>query len=154
MSDTHLNAPLQVRNDMPADVPTIAVIDDDESVRRALRRFIDLLGYNVETFATAEEFLESFLVPDSQAEAHAAEAFRCVILDQHLPGMSGLELQKRLKAQGRDVAIVFITAYPNIRAQNQALLVGAIAFLDEPFEEQVFLDAVQKGLFQSQTTDG
>jgi len=74
---------------MPADAPTIAVIDDDESVRRALRRFIDLLGYNVETFATAEEFLESFLVPDSQAEAHAAEAFRCVILDQHLPGGVG-----------------------------------------------------------------
>ena len=146
MSDTHLNAPLQVRNDMPADVPTIAVIDDDESARRALRRFIDLLGYNVETFATAEEFLESFLVPDSQAEAHAAEAFRCVILDQHLPGMSGLELQKRLKAEGRDVAIVFITAYPNERARKQALQAGAIAFLHKPFDEQVFVDAINKGL--------
>jgi FixJ family two-component response regulator len=71
-----------------------------------------------------------------------------------LPGISGLELLERLIAEGRDALIVFITAYPNIRAQNQALLVGAIAFLDEPFEEQVFLDAVQKGLFQSQTTDG
>ena len=146
MSDTHFNAPLQVRNDMPVDAPTIAVIDDDESVRRALRRFIDLLGYNVETFATAEEFLESFLVPDSQAEAHAAEAFRCVILDQHLPGMSGLELQKRLKAEGRDVGIVFITAYPNDRARSKALQAGATAFLLKPFDEQALVDAVNKGL--------
>ena len=131
---------------MPAPAPTIAVIDDDESVRRALRRFIDLMGFNVETFATAEEFLESFLVLNSQAEAHAAESFRCVILDQHLPGMSGLELQKRLKAEGRDVAIVFITAYPNERARKQALQAGAIAFLHKPFDEQAFVDAINKGL--------
>ena len=142
MSDTHLNAPLQVRNDMPADAPTIAVIDDDESVRRALRRFIDLLGYNVETFATAEEFLDRPLGAGSQTE----ESFRCLILDVHLPGMSGLDLQERLNAEGRDLAIVFITAYPNDRARSKALQAGATAFLLKPFDEQALVDAVNKGL--------
>jgi FixJ family two-component response regulator len=129
---------------MAVPAPTIAIIDDDESVRRALRRFIDLLGFNVETFATAEAFLQSFL--NSPAETQAEEAFRCVILDLHLPGMSGLELQERLKALGRDIAIIFITAYPNERARKQALRAGAITFLHKPFEEQALVDAVNKGL--------
>jgi FixJ family two-component response regulator len=131
---------------MPAPSPIIAIIDDDESVRRALRRFIDLLGFNVETFSTAEEFLESLLAPRSQAENHGPGPFRCLILDVHLPGMSGLELQERLKAEGRELAIVFITAYPNERARNQALQAGAIAFLHKPFDEQTFVDAINKGL--------
>jgi FixJ family two-component response regulator len=130
---------------MPAPPPMIAIIDDDESVRRALRRFIDLLGFNVETFATAEAFLESFPVPTS-AGNHGTGSLRCLILDVHLPGMSGLELQERLKAEGRDVGIVFITAYPNERARKQALQAGAIAFLHKPFDEQVFVDAVNKSL--------
>jgi len=142
MSDTHLNAPLQVRNDMPADAPTIAIIDDDESVRRALRRFIDLLGYNVETFATAEEFLDRPLGVGSQTE----ESFRCLILDVHLAGMSGLDLQEQLNAEGRDLAIVFITAYLNDRARSKALQAGATAFLLKPFDEQALVDAVNKGL--------
>jgi FixJ family two-component response regulator len=136
---------------MPALAPTIAIIDDDESVRRALRRWIDLLGFNVETFATAEEFLESFLVPRYATENLACEPVRCLILDVHLPGMSGLELQERLKAEGRGVAIIFITAYPNERQRNKALKAGAIAFLHKPFDEQAFVDAINQSLAQSRT---
>ena len=134
---------------MPAFAPTIAIIDDDESVRRALRRFIDLLGFNSECFATAEAFLASPFLPHCRTEACEGECFRCAILDLHLPGMSGLELQKRLKIEGRDVALVFITAYPNERARKQALQAGAIAFLHKPFEEQMFVDAIHKGLATS-----
>jgi FixJ family two-component response regulator len=126
---------------MPA-LPKIAIIDDDESVRRALRRFINLLGFSVETFATAEEFLDSPVGARSQTE----ESFRCLILDVHLSGMSGLDLQEHLKAEGRDVAVVFITAYPNDRARSKALQAGAIAFLHKPFDEQSLRDAVNKGL--------
>jgi FixJ family two-component response regulator len=131
---------------MPAPASTIAIIDDDESVRRALRRLINLLGLHVETFATAEDFLENPFISGSPPEAHPFEPFRCLILDVHLPGMSGLELQERLKAEGRDVAIVFITAYPNDRARTQALRAGAIAFLHKPFDEKALVDAVNKGL--------
>jgi FixJ family two-component response regulator len=125
--------------------PTIAIIDDDESVRRALRRFIDLLGFHAETFDTAEAFLASPFLPPGPSE-ESVECFRCVILDLQLPGMSGLDLQKRLKLEGRDVALVFITAFPNERARKQALQAGAIAFLHKPFEEQVFVDAIHKSL--------
>jgi FixJ family two-component response regulator len=127
---------------MPTPAPTIAIIDDDESIRRALRRFVTLLGFSVETFATAEEFLDSPFGARSQTE----ESFRCLILDVHLPGMSGLDLQEHLKAEGRDLAIVFITAYPNDRVRSKALQAGAIAFLHKPFDDQALVDAVNKGL--------
>jgi FixJ family two-component response regulator len=130
---------------MLAPAPTIAIIDDDESVRRALRRFIDLLGFEAQTFETAEAFLASPFLPPGPAD-ETAEYFRCVILDLQLPGISGLELQKRLKLEGRHVPLVFITAHPNERARRQALKAGAIAFLHKPFEEQTFVDAINKGL--------
>jgi FixJ family two-component response regulator len=100
----------------------------------------------VETFATAEEFLDSLLIPCPQAKNHVSESFRCLILDVHLPGMSGLDLQQRLIAEGRGLPIVFITAYPNERVRSQALQAGAIAFLHKPFDEQALLDAVNKGI--------
>jgi len=131
---------------MPVPAPTIAIVDDDESVRRALRRLINLLGFGVKTFATAEDFLGSLLVHHSHAKNHVPEPFRCLILDVHLPGMSGLELQEHLKAEGRNMAIVFITAFPNDRARNQALEAGAIAFLNKPFDDQTLLDAVNQGI--------
>ncbi len=113
---------------------TIGIIDDDESVRRALRRLVQSAGLNVETFATAEEFLES-------SEQRLRD---CLILDVHLPGMSGRDLQQRLIAEGRQVAIVFITAYPDQRVREEVLRAGAVAFLEKPFEEQSLLDAVDR----------
>src|ERR1700736_4606496 len=108
---------------------TIAIIDDDESVRRALRRLVQSAGWCVATFATAEEFLEA---PEQPAPAG-------LILDVHLPGLSGLELQQRLTADGRSVPIVFITAYADEQTRAEALRGGAIAILAKPFEEQLLL---------------
>jgi len=115
---------------------TIFIIDDDESVRRALRRLIRSVGLNVVTFATAEEFLQSPHQP----------APDCLILDVHLPGLSGLELQERLTAEGRHVPIVFITAYAEDQMGEGALQAGAVAFLEKPFEEQLLLDAIARAL--------
>jgi FixJ family two-component response regulator len=115
---------------------TIFIIDDDESVRRAVRRLIRSVGLNVETCATAEEFLQA---PEQPAPG-------CLILDVHLPGLSGLELQQRLKAEGRPIPTVFITAYANDQVRKQALQAGAIAFLEKPFEERCLLEAVKRAV--------
>jgi FixJ family two-component response regulator len=139
---------------MPALPATITIIDDDESVRRALRRLIVSLGFNAETFETSEKFLESVLGAISPAGTPAPSEARCLILDVHLPGLSGLELQRRLHEEGRNLPIVFITAYPDDQARDQAMQGGAIAFLYKPFEQQALLDAVQKGLAQSRLTNG
>jgi two-component system response regulator FixJ len=115
---------------------TIFIIDDDESVRRALRRLIGSVGLNAETFVTAEEFLQAPEEPPPH----------CLILDVHLPGLSGLELQQRLKAGHRSVPVIFITAYPDDHVRDQALQAGALAFLQKPFEEEALLEAVQRAV--------
>jgi FixJ family two-component response regulator len=115
---------------------SICVVDDDESVRKALGRLLRSLRMDAETFATAEEYLQraAALPPD------------CLILDVHLPGLSGLELQKRLTAGGCDIPVVFITAFADDTAREQALRAGALAFLQKPFEEQLLLDAVNQAV--------
>jgi FixJ family two-component response regulator len=115
---------------------TIFIIDDDESVRRALGRLIQSAGLNVETFATAEEFLQYPERPEPG----------CLILDLHLPGLCGLELQERLKAEGRCVPLVFISGDTDERARARALRAGAVAFLHKPFEEQELLGAVRRAV--------
>ena len=127
---------------MTRTVSTIAVIDDDESVRRALCRLIRSAGLSVETYATAEDFL------DQVAEKMPA----CLILDVRMPGMSGLELQNLLAADNRRIPIVFITAHEDEQARLTALGAGGVAFLQKPFDDGVLLDAVVRAL--SQTTEG
>src|SRR5207302_3974122 len=121
---------------MPRPSPTTVLIDDDESVRKALGRLLRSAGMTVLGFATAEEFLQTAPPP----------APDCLILDVHLPGLSGLELQKRLAAEGCDVPVVFITAFADDTAREQALRAGALAFLQKPFEEQLLLDAVNQAV--------
>ena len=119
---------------MPETLQVICIIEDNESVRRALRRLIRSVGLEVEAFATAEEFLESIeqTIPI------------CLILDVNLPGLNGLELQRRLQAEGRNIPVVVITAYANEDMREQALKAGAIAFLPKPFEERIILQAVSR----------
>ena len=114
----------------------IAVIDDDDSVRRALARLIRSVGWQGQTFATAEDFLKStdHQMPD------------CVILDIHLPGMGGLALQKELASAARPVPIVFITADPDPCLREHSLRSGAVAFLHKPFDDRSLLDAVERAL--------
>jgi FixJ family two-component response regulator len=120
---------------------TVFLVDDDASVRKALCRLIRSTGLDVATFATAEEFLQAAPPP----------APDCLILDVHLPGLSGLDLQQRLTAEGRGLPVVFITAYGEGSAREQALRGGAVAFLQKPIEGQALLDAIGRALCRRRT---
>ena len=121
---------------MPLLEPFIAVIDDDISIREALSSLLRSVGLQVQTFASAQEFLHS-------AQRDLAG---CLVLDVRLPGLSGLELQGDLTAVGVRIPIVFITAHADIPMTVRAMKAGAVEFLAKPFREQDLLDAVQEGL--------
>ena len=112
---------------------TVFIVDDDESVRRALKRLIKVAGFKAQTFGSARQFIDS---------GHCQSA-GVLVLDVRMPEMSGLELQKHLIDSGSDMPIIFITAHQDIQARRMALEAGAIDFLKKPFEEQSLLDAVQ-----------
>lgn len=118
---------------------TIFVVDDDESVRKALKRLIKSAGFRVETFALAREFLHY---------AHR-ESPGVLVLDVRMPGMSGLELQKQLVASGSKTPIIFITAHEDIQAHTLAMEAGAVAFLQKPFDDQKLFDAIYLALDQN-----
>jgi FixJ family two-component response regulator len=116
----------------------VAIIDDDESVREATKGLVRSLGYPTATFASAEEFLGSGRVNDTA----------CLITDVQMPGVSGVDLQRRLLAQGRRVPIIFITAFPDDRVRSCVMDAGAVGFLGKPFEEEKLiacLDAALQG---------
>jgi FixJ family two-component response regulator len=103
----------------------ITIVDDDESVRESTKALVRSLGYDARAFASAEEFLDSSLEDSS-----------CLILDVQMKGLSGIELQEILIAQGRRTPIIFVTAFPNERTRDQALNAGAIGFLSKPFSNE------------------
>jgi FixJ family two-component response regulator len=105
-------------------VPVVSIIDDDASVRVATNRLVRSLGYIAHTFSSADDFLQSSLVNDTS----------CLIADVQMPGMSGVELQSVLLAQGRRQPIIFITAFPEESTRARALEAGAICFLTKPFD--------------------
>jgi CheY-like chemotaxis protein len=112
---------------------TVYVVDDDESVLTSLKMLIESSGYPVVTFKSAEDFLHSSF----------RESPGCLILDIHLPGMSGFDLQKRLVKSRTLIPVIFITGHDRPRMEDEAMRVGGIAYLRKPFEEQVLLDAIQ-----------
>ena len=101
---------------MTHDPSIVMIVDDDDSIRRAVRRLMKSFGIAVETFASAEEFLGS----------ERLEKTSCLILDVHMPGMDGLQLQQRLVASNHAIPIIFITAFTDDRARVQALKPPAI----------------------------
>jgi FixJ family two-component response regulator len=113
----------------------VAVIEDDPSFRRALRRLLALRGFRTEGFASAEEFLQS---PETAAE--------CLVLDIHLGGMSGLELQAALAANSVPLPIIFITAFDNPTTQERARKAGAAAYLQKPFDDQTLIEAIERAI--------
>jgi FixJ family two-component response regulator len=117
-------------------VPVISIIDDDASVRVAANRLVRSLGYVAHTFASAKDFLQSPNVDDTW----------CVIADVQMPGMSGVELQSLLNAQGRYLPIIFITAFPEESIRTRALEGGAIGFLSKPFDGQVLIEYIDCAL--------
>jgi FixJ family two-component response regulator len=116
--------------------PMISIVDDDRAVRAATRGLVRSLGYNVSTFASAEEFLNSEHLHDTS----------CLITDLHMPGLSGIELQDRLIAQGRHLPIVFITAFPDESLRIRALEAGAVCFLSKPYSDDRLIDCLDRAL--------
>ena len=111
----------------------IAVVDDDESVRNAVGGVLRSVGLKPQTFASAEEFLRS----DQRGQT------ACLITDIQMPGMSGLELQTKLATEGHRLPVIFISAYGSARLRDQAWRLGAVQFLDKPFDDEVLLDTVR-----------
>jgi len=123
---------------------TIYVVDDDASVRRALNRLLKSAGFQVETFMSAQEFLDS-----GQTVGPGL-----LVLDVRLPGLSGLALQKVLAASGCRLPIIFITAFDNDQERAQGLAAGAVAYLRKPFQEHQLLEAIRAGLHQAARPSG
>jgi FixJ family two-component response regulator len=118
----------------------VFVVDDDVSVREALGRLLRVVGFNVETFASAQDFL-----------AHRrANVPSCLVLDVRLPGLSGLELQKRIAEANREIPIVFITGHGDVPTSVRAMKAGAVEFLVKPFSDQDLLDAIQQAIRRDQ----
>ena len=134
-------APAMTRNPeippAPAQKP-ISVVDDDESIRDSTRTLLRSAGYTVATFSSAELFL------DSAGPART----RCIILDIRMPGMDGLELQRRLKSSQISVPIIFLTAHDDARSRRMALEQGAADFLCKPFDPKTLLAAVETALIR------
>lgn len=110
----------------------IVVVEDDASVRRSLTNLLGSLGYDVDAFACAEDFLAS-----------ATKPAVCLILDIKLPGMTGLELLRRLKQSGSTLRVVLLTAYGNLESQARARELGAAALLPKPFRTEELIAAVR-----------
>jgi FixJ family two-component response regulator len=117
-------------------VTMIAIVDDDESVREATKSLVRSLGYQAATFGSAEEFLGSTQLKSAS----------CLITDVRMPGMSGVELQDRLIADGRNMPTVFISAFSDERVRQKVLESGAIGYLRKPFEEDRLIECIDTAL--------
>ena len=115
---------------------SIAIVDDDEAVREATKTLVRSLGYNASMFASAEEFLNSEQFSNTS----------CLITDLQMPGLSGLDLQDRLLAQGHHIPIIFLTAYPEENVRIRAMKAGAVGFLSKPCNDDHLLGSLEKAL--------
>jgi len=121
---------------MTEPAPIVYVIDDDPSVRRAIKRLVESVGLHVELFGSATEFMNS---------SHPDVA-SCLVLDIRLPGISGLDFQRELIKTQHEIPIIFITAHGDIQMSVRAMKAGAVEFLTKPFRDQDLLDAIQAAL--------
>src|SRR5262244_406656 len=124
---------------MPTASPIIFIVDDDISVRESLELLIQNEGWQPKPFASAQEFLDCprALVPN------------CLLLDLSLPGMNGLDLQKRIAIERTDMPIIFITGSGDVPKSVQAMKAGAVEFLTKPFNDEVLLTAIRQALERS-----
>ncbi len=113
----------------------VFVVDDDPSVRRAIKRLVESVGLRAELFGSAQEFLRS----------ERPDAASCLVLDIRLPGISGLDFQRELAKAAIHIPIVFITAHGDIPMTVRAMKAGAVEFLTKPFRDQDLLDAIALG---------
>ena len=117
-------------------LPRVFIVDDDPSIRRSLERLITLAGYEVETYASATDFLARDLY----------DGPCCLVLNVRMPGLTGLDLQEELNHAHLDLPIVFITGHGDIPMSVKAMKAGAVDFLPKPFEEEELLDAIGRSL--------
>jgi FixJ family two-component response regulator len=122
--------------------PVVFVVDDDASVREALGSLIRSAGLRAETFASAQEFL---VRPRAQVSS-------CLVLDVGLPGLSGLDLQKRMAEVNMEIPIVFITGHGDVPTSVRAMKAGAVEFLTKPFRDRDLLDAIQQAIERDRVT--
>jgi FixJ family two-component response regulator len=121
---------------LPAAVPTVFVIDDDDLVRTAIQGMLKSVGLRSETFGTPQEFLRS----------NRPETPSCLVLDVRLPGVNGLDFQRELSDAGVRIPIIFITGHGDIPMTVKAMKSGAVEFLTKPFRDQDLLDAINQAL--------
>jgi FixJ family two-component response regulator len=122
--------------------PIVFVVDDDASMRDALKNLFRSVGLNVETFGVAQEFLSR----------ERSKGPGCLVLDVRLPGLSGLDVQRQLADENIYIPIVFITGHGDIQMSVRAMKAGAVEFLTKPFRDQDLLDAVQQALDRDRAT--
>ena len=121
---------------MPTMGAMVAVVEDDVAMRRSIERLLQANGFDTATFARGHEFLNS----------DAATTASILVLDVHLDGMSGLDLQRRRLAAGSTCPVVFITAYDEEATRKEALGLGCVAYLLKPFEAHQLTEALKRGL--------
>ena len=114
----------------------VSIVDDDESVREAMKRLVTSLGYYAATFSSAEEFLNSDHLNDTS----------CLITDVQMPGLSGIDLQQHLNQQGRRIPIIFVTADPEHRLRTHAIEAGAVEYFSKPFNCDQLVMCLERAL--------
>jgi len=122
---------------MPELTPLIAIIDDDPSVRRALARLVRSFGLRAETFPSGEGLLRALA---------SSQRFGCAVMDVQMPGMNGLEVQRRLALEGVALPLVFITAHEGDGIAERAMAAGAVGFLQKPFADQSLIELIRRAL--------
>ena len=122
----------------------VFLVDDDSSVRKALTRLIRSAGYDIETFASAQEFFKS--KPEAAGVA-------CLVLDVRMPGLNGLELQQALRAANVTIPIIFITGHGDIPMSVKAMKAGAVDFLPKPVRQEALLPAIEQALARASRQD-
>jgi FixJ family two-component response regulator len=122
-------------------MPTVFLVDDDASVRKALTRLIQSAGHEVQAFAAASEFLDFHVDPEETA---------CLVLDVRMPGLTGMDLQRELQIRERNLPIVFITGHGDIPMSVRAMKAGAVDFLPKPVKDTDLLHAIAQALARAQ----
>ena len=139
MSMSAAGAPSKSKSSTDPVTPIVFVVDDDISVRESLELLIRFQGWKAETFESAKEFLDlpGVLVPS------------CLVLDVSLPGLNGLELQKRVAVERTEMPIIFITGHGNVPMSVEAMKAGAVEFLTKPFSDDVLVTAIRQAIDRS-----
>jgi FixJ family two-component response regulator len=125
--------------DLKKSKPLIAIVDDDESVCRAIRRLLRSLAMNAQTFSSGQDFLDLLqAMPSFEPD--------CLILDVQMQGINGLDVQERLTKGGKMIPVIFITAHDEVGVREKALAAGAVAFLRKPFNDELLIKTMDQAM--------